>query len=96
MEPMRWSENGHFVRLYENPPNEDQLAAYRRNRSAYYRTALTCTRSAGFILMVPESGRVGPLSVVRRKGPIDQMELPSEFLDERDWHRAFPSLDGQR
>lgn len=81
--------------LYENRPNENQLAAYRRNRSAYYRTALTCTRSAGFVLVVPESGRVGSLSVVRRAGPIDQMELPTEFLDERDWHRAFPSLDGQ-
>lgn len=84
--------------LYEYQPDETRetvLAAYRRNRSAYYHTTLTCTGGAAFVLMIPESGRVGSLSVVRRRGPIDQMELPSEFQEERDWHRAAPSLDGQ-
>lgn len=62
----------------------------------HYGTLLACTRGAAYIVTVPEQGPVGPFSVVQQEGPTGQLELPTEFLDERDWLRSFlTALDGQ-
>ncbi len=62
----------------------------------HYGTVLACTRGAAYVVTVPEQGPVGPFSVVQQEGPTGQLELPTEFLGERDWLRSFlTSLDGQ-
>ena len=54
-----------------------------------------CTSASAFVLAVPESGPTDPLTVIKRTPPTGRLELPRDFLDEGDWHRAAPSLDAQ-
>lgn len=97
-EPAAIGEAGRLVRRGANGEDEviGEWSLASTLMAVHYRTVLTCRDGAAYVVTIPESGPVGPFSVLRQAQPVGELELPNEFLGERDWQRSFlPSVDGR-